>query len=178
MAQIWRCLRCSRPRMCSSGAWIEPSKWLRLWPQGSSLDTKKNWPCPLWQELFYSPQKPHVKTCPEAVFEHQRSALFYHCKTILWVERQPSEFPSEGRTFPFSFPGNFSIRRWRNREGRNQFLLFCFHASLHTSLEGVVSTQCKSLSIPCSPLPKCKCLPKASPCSWQAPVSCLLSKDN
>lgn len=61
MAHIWRCLRCSRPRMCSSGAWIEPSKWLRLWPQGSSLDTKKNWPCPLWQELFYSPQNPMWK---------------------------------------------------------------------------------------------------------------------
>lgn len=62
-----------------------------------------------------------------------------------WRDNRVSK---RGKNLPFVLSRKFSLGSWVNREGRNQFPLFCFDAGLHKCLEGMVSARWKSLSIP------------------------------
>lgn len=153
MVHVWGYLGCSRSRMCSRVLNRDKqvlSDWgsgLRAHPLRPRWQT--NWPCPLWQELFYSLKITHVETYPEAAFEHQSKICFI-------LSLQNNTLPGEatvrvskwGKNLPLLLYRKFSLGSWGNKEGRNQFPLFCFDATVHRSLEWEVSTRRKSLSIP------------------------------
>lgn len=55
------------------------------------------------------PQRNYVETCPEPMFEHQSKICLILPLQNNTLHGETTEFPSEGRTFPFSFPGNFPL---------------------------------------------------------------------
>lgn len=122
------------------------AKWLRLWTQGSSLETEGAEKLTSMAGTSLFPQKNPSRNMPRGCVWAPVKDLPYSTAALRRVTT--ARVSKWGMNLPFLLSRQFSLGSWGNREGRSQFLLFCLDVSLHPSLEGVASTRCKSLSIP------------------------------